>query len=772
MPPHPQDEARSGRRTSRRSIGALSWAVLAVGLVLSLGAGVAWKGMAERREADAFDATASNVQNVVATQLDRQEDLLRGVVGMVRADPELTNGQFAAWYESAEVADRYPGNVGVGYIARVSRDELPAFAARQEADPVSGVSAGGPFEVLNADSDADELCLLQIGLSRVTEETGMVVPPGIDFCTPALAPDAPSDFGAVLDAASVTAGPAVLPLGDLMRPGTAIEVVPVFAPGPVPEDGAGRRAATLGWVIDLLSAPDLIAPAIADRRGISVAVDHLDGSVATRVATGGDIDVETGDVQTLAASSDGRWTVTVAQRSSAGLSGSLQGLVIFVVGAVITLLVFALVRAIGGSRDRAMALVEEKTEELARQALHDELTGLPNRALLVDRAERLLTHQHRYGGDVSVLFLDLDNFKGVNDSLGHGAGDAYLRAIAGRLQAILRETDTIGRLGGDEFVVLMDGESSHEGAAVMAGKVLDALGEPIDINGVSVPVSCSIGIASGPCASAEALLHDADLAMYQAKQDGKGRYVVFEPGMRDNVREQLTLGWELRDALATGGLRVDLRPLFDLRSGREAGFEADLRWVHPTRGVLQGHQFIPAAWEMGLIPLIGRWSIREACSKAARELAHQSIAVKVSDRQFADAGLVDTVYAALAGTGLDGGRLTIEVNERALTAEGNDVGDAIRGLKALGVRIAVDDFGAGHTSMSYLRRFPIDAIKVDRALIAEVEVNPESRALVRTLVQMGDAVGIAILAEGEAGGPASASIEQLLGGVVEADPVG
>ncbi|HEY6533655.1 MAG TPA: EAL domain-containing protein, partial [Acidimicrobiales bacterium] len=533
---------------------------------------------------------------------------------------------------------------------------------------------------------------------------------------------------------------------------------------------SARAEATIGWVIDLIQPDALVAPALAGRSGLSLAVEHERDGFVTPVASAGDLGERDVDVATFPASADGRWTVTVSQPSDAGTRGSIQGVVVFVVGGVITLLVFALVRSIGGARDRALAMVSEKTEELAKQALHDDLTGLPNRTLLIDRTERLLARQARYGDEVAVLFLDLDNFKGVNDTLGHGAGDAYLRAVGRRLQATVRETDTVGRLGGDEFVIVLEGVSPHDGAEVVAQKVLDVLGEPIEINAVSVPVSCSVGIASGPRESADALFHDADLAMYQAKLSGKGRYVVFESGMRDAVRDQLSMGWELREAVATGGLRVIFRPVFDLRTGSPTGLEACLRWQHPTRGLLSPSVFVPVAEEAGLVPLIGRWSIREVCAHGARWSAAGRdirVAVKLADRHLADRGLVDTVFAALEGSGFRPDLLTLEVNERALTSGGEEVADLLRGLKALGVGIAVDDFGAGHTSMGYLRRLPIDAIKLDRALVAGLADSPETQALVRMLVAMGDELDVAILAEGVA---QRAQLETALGRPLAALP--
>jgi diguanylate cyclase (GGDEF)-like protein len=434
----------------------------------------------------------------------------------------------------------------------------------------------------------------------------------------------------------------------------------------------------------------------------------------------------------------------------------VQGVTVFILGAIISGLVFALVRSIGGARDRAVAMVRETTEELAHQALHDELTGLPNRALLVDRAERMLARRARDGvGDVAALFVDLDNFKSVNDSLGHGAGDAYLRAVGLRLRSELRDADTVGRLGGDEFVVLVEGTTTIGGPPAVADRILHVLAEPIKINGVSLPVSCSVGIASGDHESAEALLDDADLAMYRAKLAGKGRYVVFEPSMRDSARDRLRLGWELREAIGGEGLLLAYRPLLDLRTGRPVGREAFVRWQHPTRGLLDSSTFASIAEECGLNVAMGQWTVREACRQGARRLAageRARVVVKATDQQLFDDSFVDAIGEALIASDLPPDLLMIEVSENALIPEQEAARARLRGVKDLGVRIAVDDLGVGRASLRYLRHYPVDAVKLDHTLVAELVDSPESQAMVRTLVQVGETRDLEILAEANGAG--------------------
>ena len=392
-------------------------------------------------------------------------------------------------------------------------------------------------------------------------------------------------------------------------------------------------------------------------------------------------------------------------------------------------------------------------DQIRHQALHDALTGLPNRSLVLDRAEQMLARAHRGFVPMAALFVDLDGFKDVNDSFGHGVGDQLLKAVTARLSATMRSSDTVGRLGGDEFVILVDGGSLDAGVGLVAERILSVLRAPFDVDGIGVPlrVSASIGVATGPRPSAAELLRDADIALYQAKAAGKDQYVVFEPEMHAAVLDHHQLESDLHEALPRGQFFLDYQPIFNLHSGLTTGAEALLRWRHPTRGVLAPDSFIPSLEESGLICEVGRWVLHEACRQGAvwHSMGHRiEISVNVSPRQLETDRLLEDVKDALGEADLDPRFLTVEITETAIMKNMADAVPRLAGLKALGVRIAVDDFGTGYSSLAYLQRLPVDTLKIDRSFVSSIAESPESVAMVGTLVQLGRTLGLQTLAEG------------------------
>ncbi len=391
---------------------------------------------------------------------------------------------------------------------------------------------------------------------------------------------------------------------------------------------------------------------------------------------------------------------------------------------------------------------------LSYQSLHDVLTGLPNRALVIDRTEQMLARARRHGNPVGALYVDIDGFKDVNDSFGHAAGDELLRVVAARLKGVVREADTVGRLGGDEFVLLLDGPSMDAGPELVAERVCGVLGHPIELEstpGRTLSVTASIGIAEGLRGSADELLRDADFALYAAKGAGKNRWAMFESHMQTAAQDRLELEMDLKHALEDDELFLLYQPTFDLRSETITGLEALLRWRHPSRGVISPTVFIPLAEGSGQIVPIGRWVLRTACERAAawhRQGHPLGMSINVSGRQLDEAGLVDDVAEALAETGLDPAMLTLEITETTLMRDAEDAARRLRELKALGVRVAIDDFGTGYSSLAYLHQFPVDALKIDRSFIAGIAASSESRALVHTLVQLGKTLGLQTLGEG------------------------
>jgi diguanylate cyclase (GGDEF)-like protein len=393
-------------------------------------------------------------------------------------------------------------------------------------------------------------------------------------------------------------------------------------------------------------------------------------------------------------------------------------------------------------------------DQIRFQALHDPLTGLPNRGLILDRTEQMLARARRTNEASAVLFIDLDGFKGVNDTLGHAAGDQLLCAVTARLSLAMRESDSIGRLGGDEFIVLVDGATMDAGPELVAERLLNVLRTPFDLEGFHngpLTLTASIGIAAGLRASASELLRDADIALYEAKTTGKDRFVIFHPEMHTVVQDRLLLEMDLRDALSSGQYFLAYQPIFNLASGETTGVEALLRWNHPGRGVVQPDEFIPVLEDSGMIIEVGRWVLQEACHQGARwhEQGHRiNVSVNVSTRQLETDQLIEDISLALEISGFDARSLILEITETAIMRNVSTVVPRLTALKTTGVRIAIDDFGTGYSSLAYLQRFPIDILKIDRSFISTMADSPESGALIRSLVHLGKSLGLETLAEG------------------------
>ncbi len=393
---------------------------------------------------------------------------------------------------------------------------------------------------------------------------------------------------------------------------------------------------------------------------------------------------------------------------------------------------------------------------LAHQATHDPLTGLPNRSLLLERLGVAIARARRNGRRIAVLFLDLDHFKVVNDSLGHGLGDRLLVAIASRLQAALRPTDTIARFGGDEFVVLCEDLTNLGDATAIADRVNEAISGPFVVDDAEVFVGVSIGIAypDDPDVDPETLIRDADAAMYQAKERGRSRWVVFDNMMRAHAVDRLDIENALRRALERRELRIYYQPMICLGSGRITGVEALLRWEHPERGLLLPGDFITVAEETGLIVPIGAWVLDNACRQVQRwqaslpDLGPLMLSVNLSGRQLGHASLVDDVARVLAETGIDPAAVELEMTESVLMDDVEMSEETLGRLKRLGVKLVVDDFGTGYSSMSYLRRFPVDQLKVDRSFVDGLGRDPGDSAIVTAIVTLAHTLGLEAVAEG------------------------
>jgi diguanylate cyclase (GGDEF)-like protein len=728
-------------------------AALAIGLCLSVVAAVLWAGAQRADQRRAFHTAAQNVSATLASLVGRDADFVATVGTVLTMSPDLTPTQFAAWYARLQGSQRQVGGIGSADLYSVPAGQLLRFEARRDMDPAFRAVMGDTISPVIPDGRA-RYCLIG-GAAVIAPLSGLLGP---------LLREVPADwcnthqgFGAteaaMLQSSADTDRLLVDPvsLGSLS---TTILHMPFYRRGAPTGTVAERRANLRGWVISSFDMRSLIQRAIGDNRGLSVGLRFLNPD-GTRVLLASVGDGRGQLSEHTPVSVDGMWSVAVRGAPVvSGTSAASQGVLILAAGTVVTLLLSLLILTLSRSRERAMAMVAEKTGQLRHQALHDPLTGLPNRVLALDRAEQMLARARRAETPVAGLYIDIDGFKHINDSFGHAVGDLFLKSVAARLQTVVRESDTAARLSGDEFVVLLEGDILDAGAEMVAERVLDVLREPYDLTaeiGRELSVSASIGVAYGCPGTAEELLADADVALYSAKEAGRDRYVMFESGMQTAAQDRIALELDLADALLAEELFLVYQPTFDLKSERTTGVEALLRWRHPTRGVIAPDVFIPIAERSGLILSIGRWVLQAACRQAAnwREEGHElAIAVNVSGRQLDRDELIDDVHEALMDAGLEPSALTIEITETALMRDPEGAAARLGALKQLGVRVAIDDFGTGYSSLAYLSQFPVDTLKIDRAFVQGIAGSKESAALVQTLIELGRSLGLETLGEG------------------------
>jgi diguanylate cyclase (GGDEF)-like protein len=408
--------------------------------------------------------------------------------------------------------------------------------------------------------------------------------------------------------------------------------------------------------------------------------------------------------------------------------------------------------SMGGAVTIHMDVTEKRNSEkqIAFLAHHDALTGLANRVQLRAHIEEALESVSR-GGAASVLCLDLDNFKDVNDTLGHSVGDALLCAVSRRLRDLVRDRDLVSRTGGDEFSIVLSGaELPMETSAALAARIVEEMSVPFELGDHNVVIGASVGIAIAPDDgdNADQLLKNADMALYRAKEDGRGRFHFFEPEMDVKAQARRTLELDLRNAVSAGEFELHYQPIVNLSENRITGFEALLRWNHPTRGRVAPNEFIPLAEETGLIGLIGEWVIRQACAEARTWPSDLRVAVNVSPVQFRNRTLVSSVVSALASSGLRPDLLELEITETVLMTNNDTTLAALHQLRSLGVRISMDDFGTGYSSLSYLRSFPFDKIKIDQSFVRDLTERPDSIAIIRAVTGLGQSFGITTTAEG------------------------
>jgi diguanylate cyclase (GGDEF)-like protein len=686
----------------------------------------------------ALARVSASLASTLQLAISDEESLVVNASAFVLEDPHASNAQFATWLTMVQAFERDPAVMGLGESVIVPSAKLAAFAASAVRDPAGSLGQDGTFDVIPP-GDRPFYCLAVLNQSRVGAPPQ---PAGFDFCA---VPSQSRQFLGARDSGLGSYQPITVPGNTWLG-----AVVPIYRGGVVPATVGARRAAFVGWFGMFLNQTLVIDQALRGHKGLLVSMRYGAGSSQVTFSAG----AAPQGAQSVTTNLANGWTMQTAGAVLAGtVWANLNALAVLLVGLIVSLLVTVLVLVLATGRARALSMVEERTSELRYQALHDSLTGLPNRALIMDRVGQLMARNRRNGTNGSVLFVDLDDFKNVNDTLGHDAGDQLLVAVAARLESTLRDADTVGRMSGDEFIVLIDGGELAIGPELVAARLLDVMRQPFRLDGVALPltVNTSIGIASGDRTVPSERLGDADMALYQAKADGKNRYQIFRPEMQAMLNHRIELELALRSALAADQFRLVYQPIYNLEDRRLVGVEALLRWEHPTLGLLLPDEFIPVLEQTGEIREVGKWVLREACDQMARWHSRGNtldISVNISARQLDDDDIVGHIGDALSASGLAATSLIVEITETALMRNPDDTARRLRSIKALGARVAVDDFGTGYSSLTYLQRFPVDCLKIDRSFISAISNSPESKVLLYTLIQLGKDLGLATLAEG------------------------
>lgn len=698
--------------------------------------GLAGNDAAQSRRA--LSSAAAQIASGLGLAIQREADVTNSTSAFAAMNPGLSQAEFVRWLDAERTHADYPELATVELNRIVLASQLHSYedhAAASVRPPGQGA-----FTVLPA-GKRPFYCLTVVGMAWGS----LAVRPAawIDACA------LPGTRGALLSARD-TGAAFYLAVPYLNQNVLEVET-PVYRSGATPTSVTARHRAFLGWLGETIVPSVVMARALRGHPGTALTVSYQAAGYRAAFSYG-HAGPHAGHV-TLALAGD--WTARVSGPvATASVFGETDALGLLLGGSVVSLLLGTLLYVLASGRARARRLVSQRTGQLEHLAMHDALTGLPNRVLALDRAEQLLARARRTGDPVAALYLDVDGFKHINDTFGHAAGDHFLEQFAGRLRDAMREGDTAARLAGDEFVVLLDCQTLDVGPDLVAERLLEVLRRPYDLGQPVVRqlvMGASIGIAYGRQTSAEQLLADADVALYAAKAAGRNRLAVFESSMQTASQDRLWLAFHLADAVDNGQLFLVYQPIVELASERIVAVEALLRWRHPTRGVVGPDSFIPIAEQNGQIVEIGRWVLAQACRQIAAWQAtgrHLGLSVNVSGRQLDNDDLIDDVSKALRTAGLDPSSLTLEITETAVMQDPQAAAQRLGAIKALGVQIAIDDFGTGYSSLACLSELPIDVLKIDRSFVNAIGSSARSTAVIHTLIQLAKTVALQTLGEG------------------------
>ncbi|MGH9026961.1 MAG: putative bifunctional diguanylate cyclase/phosphodiesterase [Acidimicrobiia bacterium] len=741
--------AEGGRRRfdrrpdRRRGPSAVAWLILGLGVVAAVAGAGYWDRTSERDTADRFDERADDVHDDVAAQLDRYNTALVATVGLFDASEVVTAPEFTLFADTLDLEQNYEGVAGLSFVVSVPTQDLDDFDAylsyleagdvpvhprsRRIEHNIVAYTASNGLEVGYdlASIDASRAAL------REARDSGETVASRFHSL-----PTEESDAGS-------------------RPPGFAI-YAPVYQNGLPTETKAERRTALVGWVATPATRQEFVASAIDAPASLGVElVDRTGNVVRVPVQHPADLDeVREGDAEHV----DQRTFTNFEREWSLGVeslplfsSGSFAPGIVLGGGVVITFVLFGLVWALSHVSERRRIHAE-----LTHQALHDPLTGLANRTLFLRSLDKALLESARRRRRITVMYIDLDHFKVVNDSLGHEAGDELLVETARRLESVLRSKDRAARLGGDEFAVLRDDIDNEGEALEAANAIAETLRVPYIGSDRDLFVPASIGVAlSAPSnPDAAALLRNADLTMYRAKERGRDRYELFDDELRHQVANRIESETALHQALDNHEFVVFYQPEVEVANGRVVAVEALLRWWHPDLGPVAPADFIDIAEETGLIVPLGAWVLNEACRQAAawrQDLGPASpplMSVNLSARQVTRPDLATTIERALESAGLAPDALRLEITENVLMIDTRSSIETVGALRDLGVHLGIDDFGTGYSSLSYLQRFPVDTLKLDQSFVHALDSNEQSRAIVGSVISLAHSLDLIATAEG------------------------